>query len=984
MKNRFFARMLSLLLIAAMLCPLALAEEKAEVAVTLPKSLVTIDAEAFMDTAAFGKVIVQDKTRRIESRAFANSAAKEIHLPASVEYIADDAFEGCENLTLYVPQGSYAHKWAAFSDVKYVVVSDPATVEKYALSGLEFADGIAKVNVTTDAACVLRVNVLQESDESVLLSYTAAAEAGLQAAALEVSVTGTLPAYFILEAVLEDAKGNALCEPLRDIRRSQAYANAMAAEPTDYPAERVIDFGDAGYMVLAEGVTNITENVTVSGDNYTIPTSAFGGELPEVGDVLMLNVSGTPTPVKVGSVAPSKGDSIRIEADSEIYMCDAFDKIDVNGYVEADESGIGAGVGGEIPLDETYTSEGGKLTVKATGGVSVYVNAQYDKQAFSEDYFMFDAEARVVVDIVGTVSDKYEIPQDKIKLDLYAGKIIIPGVNLPADLKITLPLNGYIEGTGSLSFHYEKMAGFTWDTDNGFVEKEEPNKNSADAQLQVDFNVNAGPKVALTMGLWKFFTVTVDAQVGVTADGKLTGKAHAGYVAPVDDDEIHACNLCLGIDVNIFATGNATVTYKITKKLSDSLSADIFYWDTDLMDMHWSLINDADSYYKGVPTKALGTCPNYQYKVKVSTKDINGKTVKGLPVTIKSSAGTLHSFTSPGECHLYTGAYTGEAEFKSGVSASKFSVSGAPKSVVIEEEPISITVQAVDAQTKRVINNAQVSVTLPDGSVRKGNTGYTGSYTFENLPGGKYSITVSADNYETKKDTGLEYAPGYNINYKAELKFNGELPWIYAEYISSGGGRVQMLDSSYNCPAGVPEIWVSLKTNSAGTDVVYIEHEDCEDPIQIELTGMNASFVSINAANMGENEYVYLLSAEPYSSGDGYMYIVFRVNNGAAEILGVFSDYGASMDASASAEGTFSSAYECSGTMQPTGIAFKMTANRGNSNRTGCKLYTSDACGYVYRKRNDNGYYDLISQKSMHYKASKVETFGSLETRYIM
>ena len=77
----------------------------------LPQKLDTIEREAFAGTEGLEKVIVQDGTKRIESRAFANSGIREIYLPGSVNYIADDAFEGCRNLKIYCKPGTYAQEY---------------------------------------------------------------------------------------------------------------------------------------------------------------------------------------------------------------------------------------------------------------------------------------------------------------------------------------------------------------------------------------------------------------------------------------------------------------------------------------------------------------------------------------------------------------------------------------------------------------------------------------------------------------------------------------------------------------------------------------------------------------------------------------------------------------------------------------------------------------------------------------------------------
>jgi len=63
--------------------------------VTLPAGTTTIEAEAFRNTDA-EYVIVPDGCKTIGSKAFANmSSLKYVQLPASIESIADDAFDGC-------------------------------------------------------------------------------------------------------------------------------------------------------------------------------------------------------------------------------------------------------------------------------------------------------------------------------------------------------------------------------------------------------------------------------------------------------------------------------------------------------------------------------------------------------------------------------------------------------------------------------------------------------------------------------------------------------------------------------------------------------------------------------------------------------------------------------------------------------------------------------------------------------------------------
>ena len=55
-----------------------------------------------------------DGCETIGARAFADSAnLRTITIPASVTSIAADAFDGCTDLTIRTPKGSYASRYAA-------------------------------------------------------------------------------------------------------------------------------------------------------------------------------------------------------------------------------------------------------------------------------------------------------------------------------------------------------------------------------------------------------------------------------------------------------------------------------------------------------------------------------------------------------------------------------------------------------------------------------------------------------------------------------------------------------------------------------------------------------------------------------------------------------------------------------------------------------------------------------------------------------
>ncbi len=79
----------------------------------LPAFLKEIGEEAFAGCSE-ESVIVPDGCETIGARAFADSVSlRTITIPASVTSIAADAFDGCADLTIRTPKGSYASQYAA-------------------------------------------------------------------------------------------------------------------------------------------------------------------------------------------------------------------------------------------------------------------------------------------------------------------------------------------------------------------------------------------------------------------------------------------------------------------------------------------------------------------------------------------------------------------------------------------------------------------------------------------------------------------------------------------------------------------------------------------------------------------------------------------------------------------------------------------------------------------------------------------------------
>ena len=98
-------------------------EETAEVVpppvFKLPASLQVIEDEAFEGTSLFS-VELPDSVVTIGERAFSNiSTLHAVSIPDSVTYIARNAFTGSKNVTITASPGSYARTWAKENGVPF-------------------------------------------------------------------------------------------------------------------------------------------------------------------------------------------------------------------------------------------------------------------------------------------------------------------------------------------------------------------------------------------------------------------------------------------------------------------------------------------------------------------------------------------------------------------------------------------------------------------------------------------------------------------------------------------------------------------------------------------------------------------------------------------------------------------------------------------------------------------------------------------------
>lgn len=96
----------------------------AESVLFLPAAVTTIEEEAFAENTAIDAVVIPEGTVSIGNRAFANCHLTEITLPSSLEYIAEDAFDGNLSMNVIAQRETYAYRWA----VKHHYIPDDTFV----------------------------------------------------------------------------------------------------------------------------------------------------------------------------------------------------------------------------------------------------------------------------------------------------------------------------------------------------------------------------------------------------------------------------------------------------------------------------------------------------------------------------------------------------------------------------------------------------------------------------------------------------------------------------------------------------------------------------------------------------------------------------------------------------------------------------------------------------------------------------------------
>lgn len=138
--RKYIMRCITLFIAATLALLLCVATASAEIS-TMPTSLKVIDVEAFYGAKSIERVILPDGVTRIESKAFVRSGLKRINLPASLQYIAPDAFYELNDLVCTGTANTYASRYCESMDIPFVPYPEPISSIKLNTSNLTLFAG---------------------------------------------------------------------------------------------------------------------------------------------------------------------------------------------------------------------------------------------------------------------------------------------------------------------------------------------------------------------------------------------------------------------------------------------------------------------------------------------------------------------------------------------------------------------------------------------------------------------------------------------------------------------------------------------------------------------------------------------------------------------------------------------------------------------------------------------------------------------------
>lgn len=202
---RSYQRLIAIMLVMTLALGCVDVTAFAESVIALPASVETIEEEAYLGSKSIDRVILPDGIIDIQDRAFAFSSVTTINLPSSLQYIADNAFEGSSLKNVAADEETYAYDWAV--EHHYIIPGEPINISS------------VSANVTTVELGTPVTWTVEASGNYPPLTYNYAVYnngtyredlSSFEKTEKEISIVPDGDGYFTMLATVEDSRGHVL------------------------------------------------------------------------------------------------------------------------------------------------------------------------------------------------------------------------------------------------------------------------------------------------------------------------------------------------------------------------------------------------------------------------------------------------------------------------------------------------------------------------------------------------------------------------------------------------------------------------------------------------------------------------------------------------------------------------------------------------------------------------------------------------------
>ncbi|MBQ3000127.1 MAG: leucine-rich repeat protein [Oscillospiraceae bacterium] len=578
------------------------------------------------------------------------------HTDAALTQLYDFGKPVISDMTLYA-------KWE-----EKPVSGGGSSVDTYFISGLDIEkdNNLVTAVVSAPKNCLFLVRFIEEDiyfdDDypnnkayitSDSLYATCAVDAQTDMGKIGANIVGTLPEYYVAEAVLLDMDGNLLCNPASFIEHTTRYEDFAEKTVHDFAEDDVVlkfdKTEDMNFGVLADNVITLQVSDLVVDEETDLHTLKGASRTIKAGDKLFIT-DGTDTAlIRVKSIN-KKDDIVEIipanAEDSEYgFALEDFYKflkvdMDYDGNVKSTNNpnstksaDFGLKTTGIVDVNRTFSTalalkplafetEFFKASGKVDGEISANIIIIWDIVLFGEDEFRFeftyDTDLTVNISVLAKIDNQKRAEKETKEVEL--GKVEIPfGIT---GLRTFAKVNGYVEWEleGGLEFngtiHTEQ--GFKYSTKNGYQPVEKKSQNWT-LQCKGAAKIDFGPKISVGVEfLDEVVTCELECFIGAKGECEIVVPVfQSGY-----STEKHDCNLCIDGEVSGAISLHAKLKYKITEKLKGTpVDFKIAECEWKLFDLYISVLNPASSAFGGKFKMGLGSCPNKSYKTEFAVLD---------------------------------------------------------------------------------------------------------------------------------------------------------------------------------------------------------------------------------------------------------------------------------------------------------------------------------------------------------------------------